>query len=322
MSNLLGSQTLVSIVIPCLNEDQNIKPCYERIKQVFDALPTADFQLIFVDDGSTDNTLERITELILQDSRCGVIVNARNYGVYRSSFHALKYAHGDVTVPMLPVDLQDPPELIPRFLELWREGNLVVAGARYEREENWFMKLLRRSYYRLVSRLSDFDLPKFVGEFQLLDKSIVRQLCEIDDYYPYIRGLIASLSSQRAIVPYVWKKREIGESNMNLRKLFDQGMNGIVSTTTAPLRLLAFSMLLVAVGGVSFGIFQIIAHFSFSRGITEPGISTIITLVSLFGALSAISFGVLAEYIGAIHAQVRGRLRVIERHRVNLDSRR
>ena len=314
------SQTLVSIIVPCLNEELNIQPCYERVRQVFDAMPTADFQLIFVDDGSTGNTLDRITDLISNDSRCGVISNARNYGVYRSSFHALKYALGDVTVPMMPVDLQDPPELIPQFLELWRQGNLVVAGARYEREENWLMKLSRRSYYRLVSRLADFDLPKFVGEFQLLDKSIVRQLCEVDDYYPYIRGLIASLSNQRAIVPYVWKKRAIGKSNMNLRKLFDQGMNGIVSTSTAPLRLLAFGMLLVAVGGISFGIIQMIAHFSFSSGITEPGISTIIILTSLFGALSAISFGVLAEYIGAIHAQVRGRLRVIERHRVNLDG--
>ena len=321
MSNKTTGQTLVSIVIPCLNEERNIKPCYERIRLVFEAVPTADFQLIFVDDGSTDKTLDRINDLISQDSRCGVVVNARNYGVYRSSFHALKYAQGDVIVPMLPVDLQDPPELIPRFLELWSEGNLVVAGARYEREENWFMKLIRRSYYRLVSRLSDFDLPKFVGEFQLLDKSIVDQLCDVDDYYPYIRGLIASLSSERAIVPYVWKKRAIGESNMNFRKLFDQGMNGIVSTSTAPLRLLSFSTLLIAIGGIGFGIIQIIAHLSFSRGITDPGVSTIIVLVSLFGALNAISLGVVAEYIGAIHAQVRGRLRVVERHRVNLESR-
>ena len=320
MSIRTTGQTLVSIVIPCLNEERNIQPCYERVRQVFDAVPTADFQLIFVDDGSTDKTLELIKDLIAHDTRCGVIVNARNYGVYRSSFHALKYAYGDVTVPMMPVDLQDPPELIPQFLELWQQGYLVVAGARYEREENWLMKLFRRSYYRLVSRLADFDLPKYVGEFQLLDKSIVRQLCEIDDYYPYIRGLIASLSSQRAIVPYVWKKRAIGKSNMGFRKLVDQGMNGIVSTSTAPLRLLTLCMLLVAFGGVGFGVIQIIAHFSFSRGVTDPGISTIIILTSLFGALSAISFGVLAEYTGAIHAQVRGRLRVVELHRLNLDS--
>jgi len=123
------SQTLVSIVVPCLNEELNIQPCYERVRQVFDAMPTVDFQLIFVDDGSTDNTLDRITDLISNDSRCGVVSNARNYGVYRSSFHALKYALGDVTVPMMPVDLQDPPELIPQFLDLWRQGHLVCRGS-------------------------------------------------------------------------------------------------------------------------------------------------------------------------------------------------
>ena len=314
------SHTLVSIVVPCLNEEQSIRPCYERVRQIFEEIPNADFQLIFVDDGSIDRTLERITDLIAKDKRCGVVVNARNYGVYRSSFHALKYAIGDVVVPMMPVDLQDPPELIPQFLDLWREGHLVVAGARYEREENWVMKQIRRSYYRLVTRLADYDIPKYVGEFQLLDRSIVKYLSTIDDYYPYIRGLIASLSDKRAVVPYTWRKREIGESKMNLTKLIDQGLNGIVSTTTAPLRLLSFSMLLVAIGGVGFGVIQIIAHFSFSRGATEPGISTIIILVSLFGALSAVSFGLMAEYIGAIHAQVRGRLRVIERNRVNLDG--
>jgi glycosyltransferase involved in cell wall biosynthesis len=303
-----------------LNEERNIRPCYDRIREVFESIHDADFQLIFVDDGSNDETLKRIHALISIDSRCGVIVNARNYGVYRSSFHALRYASGDVVIPMMPVDLQDPPELIPKLLELWRQGNLVVAGARYEREENWIMRSIRRSYYRLASRLADFDLPKYVGEFQLLDKSIVRQLCAIDDYYPYIRGLIASLTNQRAIVPYTWKKREIGKSNMNLRKLVDQGLNGIVSTSTVPLRVLSLCMLLVAIGGIIFGIVQIIAHLSFSSGITEPGISTIIILTSLFGASSAICFGVLSEYVGAIHAQVRGRLRVIERHRVNLDA--
>jgi len=320
MSARTPGRIVVSIVIPCLNEEKNIGPSYERIRRVFDSVSDADFQLIFVDDGSTDETLLCIRNLIAVDSRCGVVVNARNYGVYRSSFNALRYASGDVVVPMLPIDMQDPPELIPSFIELWRQGHLVVAGARYEREENWLMKIIRRSYYRLVSRLADFDLPKYVGEFQLLDKSIVRQLRTIDDYYPYIRGLIASLSSQRAIVPYVWKKREIGKSNMNLRKLLDQGLNGIVSTSTIPLRLISLCMLLVALSGIVFGVIQIIAHFSFSSGITEPGISTIIILTSLFGAASAISFGVLAEYVGAIHAQVRGRLRVIERDRVNLNG--
>lgn len=116
MSARTPGRIVVSIVIPCLNEEKNIGPSYERIRRVFDSVSDADFQLIFVDDGSTDETLLCIRNLIAVDSRCGVVVNARNYGVYRSSFNALKYASGGVVVPMLPIDMQDPPELIPSFI--------------------------------------------------------------------------------------------------------------------------------------------------------------------------------------------------------------
>lgn len=310
---------VISIIIPCLNEEGNISRCYGAIVETFTQIPNCDFELIFVDDGSSDRTAERIKELIKEDSRCHLIVNARNFGVYRSSFNALKYTTGDATIPLMPVDLQDPPSLIPEFVRLWREGNLVVAGVRYEREEKVIMRSIRRLYYRVSSKLADFELPKYVGEFQLLDKSIVKQLQGIDDYYPYTRGLIASLSNKRVTVPYVWKKREIGRSNMNLWGLLDQGLNGIVSTSTAPLRMLTILSLFSAMIAGLFGCVQIIAYFTFAHSITAPGISSIIVLISFFAAINAISFGVLAEYVGAVHAQVRGRWRVVERELVNLD---
>lgn len=308
---------LISIIVPCLNEERNIERCYQAVVDVFDELPAYDFELIFVDDGSADGTEDEIRRLIALDPRCRLIVNARNFGVYRSSFNALKYVTGDAVMPMLPVDLQDPPELIPAFLRLWEEGNLVVAGVRYERDESWLMRGIRRSYYRVASRLADFELPKYVGEYQLLDKSIAKQLTQIDDYYPYTRGLIASLSNKRASISYTWQKREVGKSNMNMWKLIDQGLNGIVSTSTAPLRLVSILGLLIAMFGLAFGVVQLVAHFTFASSITDPGISTIIVLVSFFAAVNAISFGVVAEYLGAVHAQVRGRWRVVERERVN-----
>jgi glycosyltransferase involved in cell wall biosynthesis len=309
---------LISIIVPCLNEEQNVGRCYEAVAAVFKGLPGYDFELIYVDDGSTDGTEKAIRKLIDADRRCCLIVNARNFGVYRSSFHALKFANGHAVMPMLPVDLQDPPELIPEFVRLWEEGNLIVAGVRYERDEPWLMRGIRRTYYRVASRLADFDLPKYVGEYQLLDRSIATQLTQIDDYYPYTRGLIASLSNKRATIPYVWQKREVGKSNMNLWKLIDQGLNGIVSTSTAPLRLVSILGLAIALFAFAFGIVQLIAHFTFASSITDPGISTIILLVSFFAAVNAVCFGVVAEYLGAVHAQVRGRWRVVERERVNL----
>ncbi len=318
MNEQFQEDQIISIVVPCLNEASNVVRCYEAICRTFDTIPNADFQIIFVDDGSTDGTVQQIKSLAVQDSRCALIVNSRNYGVYRSSFHALRYVKGDATIPMLPVDLQDPPELIAEFVSLWRQGNRVVAGVRYEREENWLMKSVRRTYYRIASRLADFDLPRYVGEFQLLDKSVVSDLASIDDYYPYTRGLIASLTNSRVLVPYTWKKREVGKSNMNSWRLLDQGINGIVSTSSAPLRVLSLVSAFVALIGVIFGVVQVIAYFTFARAITEPGISTLIVLVSLFAAFNAVSFGVLAEYIAAIHSQVRGRWRVVEKEKINL----
>lgn len=309
---------IISIVTPCLNEEENVEVFYRAIVSTFDAIPRADFELLFVDDGSTDATAQKIRVLIEKDSRCRLIIHGRNVGVYRSAFHALRFAGGDATIPLMPIDLQDPPELIPKFIEAWLQGNKVVAGQRFEREEHFLMRAVRSAYYRFVSKMADFDLPLYVGEFQLLDRSIVKELTQIDDYYPYTRGLIASLTSHRVIVPYKWQKRLVGKSNMNLKALIDQGLNGLVSTSTAPLRGLLFANSMAALAGFSFGVFQIIAHFTFAGAITDPGISTIIVLVSGFAGLTAISLGVLGEYISAIHSQVRGRWRIPVREFVNV----
>lgn len=319
LNEFQGEVQIISIIVPCLNEQENIMQCYEEIRKTFTIIPRATYEIIFVDDGSSDGTVNLIKELISQDKKCSLIVNLRTYGVYRSSFNALRHATGDAVIPMLPVDLQDPPSLIPEFVRLWREGHSVVAGVRYEREEIWFMKFIRRCYYRLSTRLADFDLPRYVGEFQLIDKSISEQLTLIDDYYPYTRGLIASVTNSRVLVPYTWKKRERGQSKMNTWKLLDQGINGIVSTSGAPLRLVSLACGITSLMGVLFGLLQIAAHFTFSRSITEPGVSTVIVLTSLFAAFNAVAIGVMSEYIAAIHSQIRGRWRVIEKEKVNLE---
>ena len=303
---------IVSIIAPCYNEEENVEYFYKEIVRVFNLIEDFDFELIFADDASTDATVDILKKIRDYDKRIKIIVNSRNYGVYRNSFNALKYATGEATIPMLPVDLQDPPALIPVMLRHFEGGAEIVAGVRYDRDENFVMKGIRRLYYRWISRFADFEIPRYVGEYQLIDQKIIKKLRQIDDYYPYTRGLIAGLSNKRILVEYTWAKRKYGKSKNNLPKLIDQGINGIISTSTAPLRLLSVIGVFGSLLGLFFGAIQIVAKFSFSKSVTSPGVSTIILLLSLFLLYFSIAVGVISEYLAAIHSQVRGRWRVVE----------
>jgi glycosyltransferase involved in cell wall biosynthesis len=303
---------IISIIAPCYNEEENILIFYETIKETFSKIHNYDYQLIFADDCSSDNSVAIIKKIITLDHKVRLVSNSRNYGVYRNSFNALKYATGIATIPMLPVDMQDPPNLIPEFIKEFEKGFSIVAGVRYERDENFLMKLIRRTYYRFVTKFSDFQIPEHVGEFQLVEARIIEQLKKIDDYYPYTRGLIASLSSNRSYIEYKWQKRKFGKTKHNFANLIDQGINGVVSTSIAPLRALTIASSIFAIFGTFFGLLQVLAHFTFSKSALNPGVSTLIALTSFLILFIAISVGVISEYLAAIHSQVRGRSRVFE----------
>lgn len=303
---------IISIIAPCYNEEENILVFYETIKETFNQVEEYGYQLIFADDCSSDSSVEIIKEIIKNDKNVKLVSNSRNYGVYRNSFNALKYATGVATIPMLPVDMQDPPSLIPKFINEFEKGFSIVAGVRYERDEGYLMKSVRRIYYRFVTKFSDFQVPAYVGEFQLVEARIVEKLKKIDDYYPYTRGLIASLSSNRTFIEYEWQKRKFGKTKHNIVKLIDQGINGVVSTSIAPLRALTIISSIFAMFGIFFGIFQVIAHSTFSKSVVNPGVSTLVVLTSFLILFISISVGVISEYLAAIHSQVRGRSRVFE----------
>jgi len=311
---------IISIIAPCYNEELNIKPFYDEIVRVFLSLPDYDFQLIFADDCSTDSTVQIVKNIISNDSRVEIVINHRNFGVYRNSFNALRYAKGIATIPMLPVDMQDPPSLIPKMLSEFEKGYSVVAGVKFERDENFLMKKVRHAYYRIVGKLANFYLPENVGEFQVIDSDLVKRLVSIDDYYPYTRGMIASLSSDRGYVNYEWQTRKYGKSKHNLPKLIDQAINGVISTSNAPLRAISILSGISAVFGMFFGLLQVVAFFTFSSKTIAPGVSTIIILISILTLYISIAIGVIGEYVAAIHAQVRGSSRVFEREHIISDE--
>lgn len=296
----------ISIIVPCFNEEDNVGVFIEKLENVFSQIKkTIDYEIIFVDDCSTDNTIHNIIRYLDLNPQHQLIVNQRNYGVYRSTFAALKFSNGDWVIPMMPIDLQDPPEVILEFISEINDDIDVIAGSRYERDENFLLKLIRRFYYKFVSKFSGFEIPPYVGEFQLVRRNIIEQLIKIEDYYPYTRALIAKQATIKKIVPYTWGKRRIGKTKHNFFKLYDQAMNGIVSTSVAPLRFMMVSGIVVSIICFFAIIIQLFAYFTFSRNTTPPGVSTlIIGLFFCFGVIF-VFFGIIGEYISAIHSQVR-----------------
>lgn len=296
----------ISIIAPCYNEVDNIEVFYKKIQNIFkESLKNYDYELIIVDDCSNDGSIEILKKISENDKNLKVILNNTNYGVFRSTFNAIKYATGDSLIPMLPVDMQDTPELMVEFVKYWEQGYEVVYGIKKKRNESFVIRNLRNIYYKLLTSISNVQIPPYVGEFQLIDKRIYKELLNFDDYYPYTRGLIASLSSNTKGVDYVWQRRLQGRSKMNLFKLFDLGVNGIISFSNFPIRIFSIFGFVVAFLSFVFILIQIASHFLFSGRMDTPGISTLIVAIFFFSGVQLLFLGIVGEYIAAIHKQVR-----------------
>jgi glycosyltransferase involved in cell wall biosynthesis len=316
-----GKKTLISVVTPCMNEAEGIADCYRAVRQVFELdLPHYEYEHIFCDNASTDATPALLKGLAASDPRVKLILNARNFGTLTSNFNGLLAAQGDAVLVALAADLQDPPELIPQFVARWREGHEVVYGIRQKREEGWAMRTARQVYYRLLSRAADFRIPVDVGEFQLIDRRVVDVLREFEDYYPYVRGLIASCGFRSVGIPFTWKKRRKGLSKARLAYVMDIALNGVVSVSKAPLRL----CLLLGLGVTGVSLLSAFSGLALELMITgrlsRPGVPALVAAVAFFAGVQLTFTGVLGEYVAAIHSQVRKRPRVIERERVNFDA--
>jgi glycosyltransferase involved in cell wall biosynthesis len=309
---------LISIVTPVWNEEVNVRECYEAVRRLFATdLAAYDYEHVFADNASTDQTVPMLRQLAGADPHVKVILNARNFGPSRSVFNALLATTGDAVVPLLPADLQDPPEVILEFVRQWETGHEVVYGIRANREEGFLMRNVRRAYYRAVTRFADLYIPPDVGEFQLIDRVVVEALRRCDDYYPYVRGLIASCGFRATGVPFTWKARQRGFSKNRLYHLVDQGLNGLISFTNIPMRLCLLIGLVVSVLSLLYAFLNLIVNLLYFRKFSPPGIATLIVAIFFFSGVQLFFFGVLGEYISAIHFQVRKRPLVVERERIN-----
>lgn len=317
----VAGRKLISVVTPCYNEELNILDCHEAVRKLFaERLPEYDYEHIFCDNASRDSSPQILADLAARDERVRVIFNAANFGPFRSMFNGLQSTSGDAVVVQLAADLQDPPELIVDFVRRWEEGYEVVYGKRSEREEGLAMRTVRHVYYRAVNRFAEINVPTDVSEFQLIDRAVADAVCQFDDYYPYIRGMIAYCGFRAVGVPSVWKARKKGFSKNRLYHLIDQGLNGLISLSNVPMRLCMLLGSGLACCTIVYALVNLVIGLVYYRQLASPGIQSII--VSLFFFMGVILFflGVLGEYISAIHAQVRRKPSVVERGRLNFPA--
>ena len=220
---------LISIMTACYNEEDNVEEIYRRVKDVFAALPQHQYEHIFIDNASQDNTVSLLKKIAAQDKNVKLIVNSRNFGHIRSPFFGLMQAKGDAVMSLV-CDLQDPPELIPDFIRQWEQGHKIVIGVKQTVEENWFMKKIRRFYYHLITKIaSEKQIKNYTG-FGLYDKQVIDALRKFDDPYPYFRGMIAEIGFDVAEIPYHQPSRKKGFTKNNFFTLYDMAMLGVTST--------------------------------------------------------------------------------------------
>jgi glycosyltransferase involved in cell wall biosynthesis len=303
----------VGVVLPCYNEEGNVDDLYERLVKVFEGLPQYAFEMLFVDNASTDGTVEKIKALVERDPRVKLIVNARNFGHIRSPFHGLMESGGDCAILMC-TDLQDPPELIPRFLEAWENGASAVVGQKRSSEESPVFWALRSLYYRGVQAIADVPLLEHVTGFGLYDRRVLELLRDYHDPYPYLRGLICELGLPISLIEYDQPLRKRGITKNNFFTLFDMAMLGVTSHSKAPLRLATIAgftlSALAMVMALVFLVLKLVLWPYMPAGYA-PAVISIFFLASV----QIFLIGLVGEYVGAVLTHVRQRPLVVESRR-------
>ncbi len=299
---------ILSIIVPVKDEEAGIAPFVARVAPILDALddPAAHaWEILFVDDGSTDATLPAILAANARDPRVRAISFSRNFGKEPALSAGLDHARGAAMIP-IDVDLQDPPEAIADMVRAWREGSDVVYGVRRNRETDSLPKRLTADlFYRAHNWLSSDKIPEHAGDFRLLDRKVVDVIRRMPERNRFMKGLFAWSGFKQTAVEYDRVERSIGQTKFNYWKLWRFALDGITSASTVPLRVWSYIGLIVALLAFIFAVY-IVIH-TMLTGVDAPGYASLMTAILFFGGLQLISLGVLGEYVGRILTEVKGR---------------
>jgi len=293
-----------SIVAPIFNEIDNIPELYRRVQAVMSGLPDS-WELVLVDDGSSDGSTERIRELAKQDKHVRPVIFARNFGHQVAITAGWDYARGDAVI-IMDADLQDPPEVIPELISKWREGYEVVYAVRAEREgETWFKKMTASLFYRIVYRITDVKIPVDTGDFRLMDRKVVDVLKTMRERYRFPRGMSAWVGFRQIGVPYKRATRFAGVTKYPFKKMFKLALNAITGFSYFPLQLATYFGF--ASAGIAIIAIPVVAILRMTGSQFFGGQATTLISVLFLGGVQLISLGVLGEYLGRIYDEVKGR---------------
>ena len=309
----------ISILVPTYNEEDNVNNVVEKLEKIFtENLKNYDYEIVFIDNCSKDNTRDILIDLCKKNRNIKAIFNAKNFGIARSVFYGLIQTTGDCTI-LIYADFQEPPELIPKFIEEWENGYKIVIGKKNSSKENPIMYIIRLIYYKLIKYISEIEHIDNFNGFGLYDKSFINMLKNLDDSEPYLRGIVAELGYKIKTISYEHQKRKFGKTHFNFYKLYDHAMLGITSYSKIVLRLATifgflFSIITFIIGLITF-VTKLVNWNSY-----PIGMAALMVGVFFIGSVQIFFIGLLGEYILNINLRVMHRPLVVEEKRINFDK--
>ena len=307
--------SLISIVIPCFNEDENVVEITSKIKSIFkEELPEDKYEIIFIDNGSADKTQEKIKAICKSDKDVKLIINAKNYGQLISPYYGFLQANGDAVIQMV-CDLQDPPDFIPQLVKKWKNGSMMVLGVPQNTKQGF--TFLKKIFYSFINFFaSNKQIPNFHG-FGIYDKEVQRVLKDINDKYPYMRGQLLELNFKKEIVYYTAPDRKTGKSSNNFFSLYSIAIEGIVSTSVLPFKLISFIGLLATIGSILIILAKLMGSFFIFFYLFTFDLSAFSLSMLFFSSVQLLFLGLIGEYLLVNQVKNQNMPLVVEKERVN-----
>ena len=310
----------VSIVIPMYYEEEVANECYEKVSEVLKGIGDKyDYEIIFVNDGSKDKTLEILEEISKKDEKAKIISFSRNFGHQAAVTAGLREVTGDAIV-IIDADLQDPPKLIPKMLELWEQGNEVIYGKRKTRKgESAFKLLTAKMFYKTLNALSDVEIPKDTGDFRLVDRKVVDVINSLPEHNKFLRGLFSWVGFKQKAYEYERQERFAGKTKYPLKKMLKLASDGIISFSSKPIKLVGALGIISIIISIIILIYALISYI-FQLNNLSAGWTSIMVAITFFAGVQLLSLWIISEYIGRIYDEAKGRPQYIIDKKINFDK--
>lgn len=306
------------MVIPAYNEEEVIQTSYLKTKEVLEKCESYDYEIIYINDGSKDETLEILQKIAQENKKVKVISFSRNFGHQEAVTAGLQFVTGEV-VAIMDVDLQDPPELLPEMISLWEEGNEVIYGQRKRRKgESGFKLLTAKMFYATLNALSDIEIPKDTGDFRVVDRKVVDVINQLPEHNKFLRGLFSWVGFKQKAFSYERQERKAGKTKYPFRKMWKLALNGIISFSTKPLKFVGGLGMITILLSIIILLYSLLSYI-FKWNQLTPGWTSIMVAITLFSGVQLLSIWMISEYIARIYDETRKRPQYIIDKKMNIE---